>query len=93
MAGYDILRIEEALVYYQSSKVFQNTFSLLASKKLRHTKLPKNVVTDEEIDSYCTKLNSEMGFSTHSTRITRDNLSCNDELKFLYKLIQNSILG
>ena len=90
---YQLLEVYELLAYFQFEKIFSQFMTFFASQKIRYSGIPHNIKTEKEINDYCEKINSKMGFNHKYTKITPDNIKTNVIRRNLVKEALNSILG
>ena len=86
--GYDIVKYFEALLYFEAAKIFEEYLKFTSRHKICSSALPKNMSKE----SYCEKVNNEMGFSD-SLKILPEMLIPNKQIKYIYKTMENSLFG
>ena len=86
--GYTIVTYFEALLYFESAKIFENYLKFTSRHKICHSSLPENMNKEE----FCFKVNKEMGF-TGPLKISPELLNANKQMKFIYKTMENSLFG
>jgi len=78
----------EALLYFEAAKIFEEYLKFTSRHKICSSALPKNMSKE----SYCEKVNNEMGFSD-SLKILPEMLIPNKQIKYIYKTMENSLFG
>ena len=87
--GYQIVVLEEALIYLQEADIFAPFFRLCASMKIRHDTIPDSFQNDKQ--GYCDQVNEGMGFHHPSDILTPDLLQTNLSAKTSYKQLMNRV--
>ena len=89
--GYEILVLEEALIYVQQEPIFASFFKLCASMKIRHDSVPPQY--QDCLDVYCDKVNAGMNFTEDFEKLTPAKLVKNLSEKTSMKQLMNRIIG
>jgi hypothetical protein len=84
------------MLYKDRAPVLQKFTTLLGFHKLRHSKIPSWVKSNniDEMQKYCDELNEDMGFLfTLGKKLTPDLLRPNPHMKEFYKQCLNKYIG
>ena len=88
---YTLFCIDEAFLYTNLQPIFQDFMRMLASKKIRHGKVPPSYQKD--LKKYCDDLNEGIGFSKPQVVLTPDILEENAYKCTFVKSIMNIAVG
>ena len=88
--GYQILEIDEALLYTEQKRIFSSFFKLCASYKIRYDTVPE--FYRDKLDLYCKEINEGMSF-TEFELLTPDMLVSNPSEKLAAKQLMNRVIG
>ena len=72
---YNLITIEEALVYPQKAYIFADFMKILASKKIKYGKVPEEYKNN--LSQYCQEINDSMNFDNDMDKLTPDLLEEN----------------
>ena len=73
--NYQLVAIEEALVYPEQAYIFADYMKILASKKIKYGSVPK--AYQSNLSQYCEEINTAMEFDNEMDRLTPDLLEEN----------------
>ena len=89
--GYTLFAIHEGLIYTNLQPIFEQFMKLMASKKIRYSKVPPSYKTN--ILKYCDEVNQEMDFSDPLDTLTPEKIEENPYQCTFIKGIMNICIG
>ena len=88
---YTLFAINEGLIYTSMQPLFRDFMRMLASRKIRHSKVPPSYRAD--LEKYCADLNQTMGFEDPPDLLSPEILEENSYKTAFEKSIMNIIVG
>ena len=88
---YTLFAINEGLIYTSMQPLFRDFMRMLASRKIRHSKVPPSYRAD--LEKYCADLNQTMGFEDPADLLSPEILEENSYKTAFEKSIMNIIVG
>ena len=89
--NYKLFCIEEGLIYDQLEPIFANFMQMMASKKIRSSKIPPSYQSD--LQKYCDEINSVMKFSRAEDILTPELLVPNEYECSFIKGVMNIVVS
>ena len=88
---YQLIAVEDALVYPEQDYIFSDYFKMLASKKIKYGSVPKHY--HGNLSQYCEDVNREMGFENPMDQLTPEVLEENPYQCTFIKGLMNVGIG
>ena len=88
---YSLFCIEEGVIYTVLLPIFKDFMQLMSSKKIRFSKIPPSYKSN--LQSYCSEINEQMGFTRKEDILTPDLLQANEYQCSFIKSLMNIVVG